>query len=169
MKDLEKTILNKLSEIYIFLILIVFPLVVDSTGYFHILEFKWNVYFLLTVSYLSITVLVFLYFLIVKKINFFKGKKLNTFQKLMIVFLIIQILSCFLSPYFSTYNLIVGSGRLEGLLVQSLYILSFLFLTLFAKFEKRYLLYFSFSSILFSLICILQYIGLIHLIYIKVE
>ena len=159
MKQLENTILNKLSEIYIFLILIVFPLVVDHTGYFHILEFKWNVFTLFTVSYIFITILVFLYFLIAKKINFFKGKKLSIFQKLMIIFLIINALSCFLSPYFSTHNLIIGSGRLEGLLVQVLYILSFLFLTFFAKLEKRYLLYFSISSILFSLICILQYIG----------
>ena len=67
MKQLENTILNKLSEIYIFLILIVFPLVVDHTGYFHILEFKWNVFTLFTVSYIFITILVFLYFLIAKK------------------------------------------------------------------------------------------------------
>lgn len=64
-----------------------------------------------------------------------------------------------MSPFFRKYNLFVGVGRGEGLINITLYCITFLFITLFGKFKKRFILYFSISSILLNLICILQYIG----------
>ncbi len=64
-----------------------------------------------------------------------------------------------MSPFFNKYNLFIGVGRGEGLINITLYCITFLFITLFGKFKKRFILYFSISSILLNLICILQYIG----------
>lgn len=50
-------------------------------------------------------------------------------------------------------------GRAEGLISITLYCLSFLNITIFGEFKKRYNIYFSMSSIMVSFIAILQYIG----------
>lgn len=50
-------------------------------------------------------------------------------------------------------------GRGEGLITIILYCLSFINVSLFANFKRRYILYFSVSSIIVSLISILQYVG----------
>lgn len=160
-KDLEKGkyILEVFSDIYIALTIILFPLIVDSTGFFHILECKWYTYLIIGGTYLISTILVYLYYLIFKKCNLLQQIKLSWIQKLSILFLIVNTISCFLSPYFNKANLFIGVGRGEGLIMITLYTLSFLFITLFSKFKKKYILYFSISSILLNFIAILQYIG----------
>lgn len=51
-------------------------------------------------------------------------------------------------------------GRGEGLITIILYCLSFINISMFGNFKRRYILYFSISSIIVSLISILQYVGL---------
>ena len=162
MKDLlkkEKTILEVLADIYIFTIILIFPLIVDKTGFFHILECKWYSYVTIATTYIGINVLVILYFLIFKKANIFKNTKFTIIQWLAVGFLVINVISCFISPFFKKYDLFMGVGRGEGLIAMSLYSLSFLCVSLFAKFKKRYITYFSISSILISSIEVLQYVG----------
>ena len=162
MKDLlkkEQTILEVVADIYIFAMILVFPLIVDKTGFFHILECKWYSYVTIATSYVGINILVILYFLIFKKVNIFKSVKFSIVQWLAIGFLVINVVSCFFSPFFSKYDLFMGVGRGEGLIAMSLYSLSFLFVSLFAKFKRRYITYFTISSILISFIEVLQYIG----------
>lgn len=163
MKDLvskEKTILEVMADIYIFIMILLFPLMVDKTGFFKILEFKWYLYVTIASTYVIINILLILYFLIFKKINIFKYYKIDIVGWLALSFLGINVISTFSSPFFKNYNLFIGVGRGEGLIVSSLYILSFLVLSLFAKFKRKYIVYFAFSSILISLIAIMQYIGL---------
>lgn len=159
LREKEGYILNLLTEIYIFVMVLCFPLIVDKTGFFHIFECKWYSYLCIALTYLIIVFIVYLYFLIFKKINYFKGKKLHIIQIMIIIFMIINIVSCFISPYFSRYNLFIGVGRGEGVIMMLLYGLTFLCITFFGKFSKRYFLYFAVSSILISLVAILQYIG----------
>lgn len=160
-KELEKEsiILETISDIYIFAILLIFPLMVDSTGFFHILECKWYSFITIACTYIFLSVGVILYFYIFKKVNYLKKIKLSIVQWLAIMYLLINILSCFLSPFFKNYNLFIGVGRGEGLIATSLYIITFLFITMFSKFKKKYITYFSISSILLNLIAVLQYIG----------
>lgn len=162
MKDLEKkekTILEVITDIYIFIMILIFPLIVDKTGFFHILECKWYSYVTIATTYILINIIVILYFLIFKKVNIFKNTKLTIIQWLAIGFLGINGVSCFTSPFFNKYDLFMGVGRGEGLIAMTLYTLSFLCVSLFAKFKKRYITYFSISSILISFIEVLQYIG----------
>ena len=150
--------LEKLTDIYIFIIIVIFPLIVDKTGFFRILECKYRCFLVISITYLTICIIFSIYSLI-KKINILKKRTVTRLQKIMILFLLVNIISCFSSPFFNKYNLFIGVGRKEGLIASSLYILSYLFISYFGKFKKRHILYFSISSILISLIAILQYIG----------
>ena len=154
-----KWILEVLSECYLFFIIILFPLVIGPLGYKNILEVKYYTYIYATIIYISIIILTLLYYLIIKKINFFKYLKLKKYHYFIILFLLINIISCIFSPY-KKYNLLLGLGRGEGLLNTILYTTSFIFISLFLKFNRKYLLYFSLSSILISFIAFLQYLGL---------
>lgn len=155
----EKNMLSKITEIYIIVMIIIFPICVDSTGFFKILECKYQYFLAINSIYISSIIITILYYLFFKKNNIFKEIKLSKIQWSVIVFLIINIISTFLSPFFKQYNLFVGVGRAEGLISITLYCLSFINITIFGKFKKRYILYFSIGSIIFNLIAILQYIG----------
>ena len=58
----EKKVLEVLSEIYIFIMIIIFPIMVDKTGFFHILECKWNYFVIISTSYISLNVLIIIYY-----------------------------------------------------------------------------------------------------------
>ncbi len=155
----EKSILDRITEIYICVIIMLFPLSIDSMGFFKILECKYRVFLGMSVSYIAINLIILIYYYIFHKIRYLKDVKLKKYQIAGIVFWIVNIVSCFLSPYFEDYNLFVGVGRAEGLITISLYCVTFLMITIFGKFRKRYITYFSISSICISFIAILQYIG----------
>lgn len=152
-------ILELLSEIYIAVMILIFPLIVNKTGFLNILECKWHSYLLIATIYIGSVIVIILYYRVIKVVNCLKGIKLTKAQWCIIMFLIINILSCCLSPFVKKYNLLIGVGRGEGLLMICLYSVTFLFISLFGKFKKRFLVYFSISSILVSTIIVLQTIG----------
>lgn len=161
MKELNKehNILEKISSIYIFFLLLIFPFIVDKTGFFRIFEVKWYSYIFVSSIYVILNFLVILYYLVFKKTNIFTKCKPTIIQWLALLFMLVNIISCFASPYFNKYNLYIGVGRGEGLIAMCLYSLSFIFVSLFVRFKKKYINYFVISSFFISLICILQYIG----------
>ena len=77
---------------------------------------------------------------------------------LALIYLLVLIISTLLSPY-KEYNLLIGSPRMEGLIVNIIYILSFLFISLTYKFNKKILDIFIIPSIIIGIIIIIQYIG----------
>lgn len=155
----EKKILEVISDIFIFTMLLIFPFIVDKTGFFNILECKWYSFVSIATTYVVINIMVILYYLFFKKVNIFKNKKFTIIQWLALSFLLVNTISCFISPFFKDYNLFIGVGRGEGLIVISLYTLTFIFASMFSKFKKRYINYFSITLVIMSLIEVLQYIG----------
>ncbi len=155
----EQSILEAIADIYIFIMILIFPLIVDKTGFFHILECKWYSYVTIATCYIVVNILIILYLLLFKKTNCFEKKKISIIQWLAISFFAINLVSCFISPFFKRYDLFIGVGRGEGLIAMTLYSMSFLFVSLFAKFKRNYIRFFSISSILISFIEVLQYIG----------
>lgn len=151
--------LDKLAEIYIFSIIIIFPLCVDSTGFFKILECKYRTFLFIGVTYIALNLIMIIYFYIFYKVKTFENIRLSKIQFAVLGFWGVNILATIFSPYNGKYNLLVGIGRGEGLINISLYCLTFLFVTMFGKFRKRYILYFSISSICLNTIAILQYVG----------
>ena len=157
-KNKISNLLAKITDIYIFIIIILFPLIVDKTGFFKILECKYRWFICISSIYIITTTTIYL-FSILRKDKLIERKKLSKIQYLAIIFLICNIISYLLSPYLKNYNLLIGVGRGEGLMTSTLYILTFLYVSYFGNFKKKYILYFSISSILVNLIAILQFIG----------
>ena len=151
--------LEIITEGFIIAIIMIFPMCVDSTGFFRILECKYRCFLVINAIYISSLIIAFLYYLLFQKTNLLRDIKFNKIHWILISFLGVNVISTFISPFFSKYNLFVGVGRAEGLISITLYSLSFLNITLFGKFKRRYILYFSISSILINIISILQYIG----------
>ena len=58
----EKKCLSKVTEAFIITILIIFPLLVDSTGFFKILEFKYRCFLVINAIYISVVTLIIIYF-----------------------------------------------------------------------------------------------------------
>lgn len=152
--------LEILTDIFIFYILLIFPFIIDKTGYFHIFECKWNYFKLGSVVYILLTFFIIMYYLIIKKVNLFTNKKIKKFQIFLFIYLLICIISAFTSPYKDNYNIIIGLGRKEGLLVNLMYIITFFFITFFGKYKKNHLLFLTISAFIESIICFFQYLGI---------
>jgi len=159
LKTAEQNVLSIITEIYIACIIIIFPLIVDKTGFFRILECKYRFYTSISIVYILAIISTIVAMYVIKKKNVLKNIKITKVQVAVIVFWIINAFSCFLSPYFKDYNLFIGVGRGEGLINITLYCVTFLFITMFGKFKKRYLIYFTISSILITSVAVLQYVG----------
>ena len=153
-----KHLIESITNVYIFLMIIIFPLIVDKTGFFKILECKWYSYVAITTIYILFIIIINIFYLITKKIKLYK-KRITIIEWSAIIFLILNILSFVFSPYLKKYNLLLGVGRGEGMIVSALYILSFLFISHFGKFNKKHIIYFSISSIIVSGIGVLQFVG----------
>lgn len=153
-----KKLLTNITNIYITIIFILFPLIVNENGYEKILEIKYFSFLSISFLYLLFNLLILIYFFAFEKVNIFKEYKIKRIHKIAILFLFINFVSTVLSPY-KEFNLIKGIGRGEGLLNVFLYVSIFINISIFGKFEKKHLNLFSISSILVSTICLLQYIG----------
>ena len=156
---IKQNIFSLLTEIYVVVIVVIYPLIVDKTGFFKILECKYRYFVFIASTYIALMLILVIYNMIFDKDKLKESVKFGKVQLTILVFLLLNIISCILSPYFKDYNLLVGIGRGEGLISMFLYCFSFLLISMFGKFNKRYILYFVISSILISSICIIQYIG----------
>ncbi len=155
----KNNILEKITDIYIFIIIILFPIIIDNTGYFHILECKWKAFFFIFIFYLLALIIGLIINKIKTKTSYLKTIHLNKIQYSLLILLLVVFISYLISPFSRTNNLLIGAGRGEGLIITTFYILSALLISIFGKFKKKYLLYFSISSILVSFIGLLQYLG----------
>lgn len=156
---IKQNLFSLLTEIYVAIIVIIYPLIVDSTGFFKILECKYRYFVFIASTYIALMVILVIYNMIFDNDKLKESVKFGKVQLTILVFLLLNIISCMLSPYFKEYNLFVGIGRGEGLISIALYSVSFLLISMFGRFNKRYIFYFVISSILISSICIIQYIG----------
>ena len=91
----EKNILSKITEIYIIVMVMIFPLCVDSTGFFRILEAKYSYFLIINAIYISAIIITIFYYLLFKKTNIFKEIKFHKIQWAVVGFLIINIISTF--------------------------------------------------------------------------
>lgn len=156
MKD---NILNKITQYYLMVMIIIFPLIVGPKGYENILEIKYYFFIVLSTTYFLLSTIIYFYFLIIKNNNLLKNKKMLVLDYLVLLYLLVNILSVAFSPY-KSFNLMKGLGRGEGLFITIIYTLNYFFITKLGKLDKKIFIYFSISSILVSLIGCLQFWGL---------
>ena len=76
----KSNILEKITDIYIFIIIVVFPIIVDKTGYYHILECKWKAFFYIFIFYVLALIIGLIINKIKTKSNYLKTIKLNKIQ-----------------------------------------------------------------------------------------
>ena len=60
-KKNNDNILSRITNIYIFIIIVIFPLLVDKTGFFKILECKYKYFLILSITYLILTTIIYIY------------------------------------------------------------------------------------------------------------
>ena len=77
----EKNILSKITEIYIIVMVMVFPLCVDSTGFFRILEAKYSYFLVINAIYISAIIITIFYYMLFRKTNIFKEIKFHKIIK----------------------------------------------------------------------------------------
>ena len=156
---IERKSLANVTEVFLCFIILLFPFWVDKTGFFKILEVKWSIHLIASIAYISTCITILMYFSFCRGVNPFKNIKIGKVQVFILLFGVVAAISTLLSPYFGEYNLFIGTGRGEGLINILLYTISFLCVSSFLEFKKRYVTYFSISSLIFSFICVLQYFG----------
>ena len=150
-------LLNKITNIYLIYILIFFILLIDNSIYSNILVFKWNMYVIVSVVYILLILIITMYKILNKSINI-KDFKFNKVYIFALIYLFIMIISTVLSPY-KNYNLLIGSPRMQGLIVNIIYIFSFIVVSLTYKFNKNILYIALLPSIVLGIIIIVQKIG----------
>ena len=147
-------LLNKITNMYLYLLFIIFVLSIDKTGYHDILNFKWNIYVYTTAVYILIILIITMIKIINKSISI-KEFKFNKVYIFALIYIFAMIISCVLSPYRNT-NLYIGSARMEGLIVNTVYVISFIIISLTYKFNKKILYAVLFPSIIMGIIIIIQ-------------
>ena len=115
-------LLNKITNVYLIYILVLFILLVDKSGYRNILVFKWNMYVIVSVVYILLILIITMFKILNKSISI-KEFKFNNVYIFALIYLLLMIISTLLSPY-KSYNLLIGSPRMQGLIVNIIYIVS---------------------------------------------
>ena len=164
-QSLEKA-LGKLAAIAAVVILLIFPLYVRDF-YFDILNAKYQFYY---ITMLAVFVIAFIIFVvhIIQDFRYEDGKNVKAmFKNFSIkkmplshifasIFLIVCIISTLQSQYL--YESFWGNeGRYTGLFLLYIYVLSFLFISIFLKLKKRYLNLFLIAGMLACIFGITDY------------
>jgi len=147
-------LLNRITNIYLIYIFIFFILIIDQSGYSNILVFKWNMYVIFSIIYILAMLIIAMFKILNKSIsiNEFRFNKVYIFA---LIYLLLMIISTIISPY-KNYNLIIGSPRMQGLLVNIIYIISFIIVSLTYKFNKNILYVVLLPSIVLGILIIIQ-------------
>ena len=89
---LGNKILNVASEVFVAVMIMLFPLLVDETGFFRILEAKWYSHLTIVCTYVFVVLSVLIYFYLVKGVNLLKGKKFTKGKIFAFAFLLINVI-----------------------------------------------------------------------------
>ena len=141
-----------ITGIYIALMLTVFLLWFDKTGYRAITAAKLRVFFVLSGLYIVSAVTA----AIVGK-SLPKPKELSAVQWLVIAYMLITLLSAACSPHSAKSWL--GATRYEGAITISVYCIVFLLVSLYGRAGKWMLWPLGISAVLMSTVCIIQLCG----------
>ena len=147
-------LLNKITNIYLYFVLVVFILLMDNTGYYNILKVKWNIYVYTSVIYIVVILLIIAFKILNHSISI-KEFKFNKVYAFALIYVFSLILSCLFSPY-KNNNFLIGSFRMEGLIVNIIYVISFIVVALTYKFNKKIIYVVLIPSIIMGLIIIVQ-------------
>lgn len=148
-----------ITDLYLCILLIVYPLWVQPGGYTDITEAKYSFFTLSAIIYITAMLLILAELLLIGKSReiIAKFRQFSMTQICILAYVICCIISALLSEYSSKVWL--GAGRYEGLKTILLYAALFFLISYFGKFKKWYL--YLLGTVVFAntVISVLQYAG----------
>ena len=131
---------ERASQIYAWVILVIFPLILSPETYYNTTETKFYVFVALTGLYaVSCLVIGFLYMPGKRRGRYLRektGVKLTAPQIVLLAYVLWAVISTLASPYPSLF---IGQSRYEGLLSILLYALAFLLLSFWGEYTDAYI------------------------------
>lgn len=153
--------LQKLTSVYIVLLITVFLFYFDSHGYLAIAEAKLSAFHIICGGYIILAFLILLEGLLIGQLtpDFFRTllRQSSWTQRLILLYLLLTLLSALFSPYGKAAW--TGVSRHEGALTIAVYCLCFLFVSNFGKAERWMLHAFAVSVFVFCCLCMVQLYG----------
>lgn len=157
MKSRKKNPYSYVTSVYLCL-LILYLLWFDDFGLTKITAAKRNAFYVLCAVYFASVLLIFLYRLLSKKSRFSDlaafFRQTSWTQRLIGLYLLFTVISSLLSPYRS--SVLLGAGRMEGLLTILCYGIGFLLISSFAQTKRWMLWLFASVTVIFCLLGFLQ-------------
>ena len=149
-----QTTAQRLTGIYLYLMLTVFPLWCGFGGYRSIVDAKYPLFLLLCGLY-AVAMTLLTRRTLRSPAALWRGASWT--QRLIVIYLLFTWLSALLSPHFP--ETLVGVSRHEGALTITLYCLCFLFVSVYGRAERGMLCAFGVTVLLFCILCICQLHG----------
>lgn len=154
-------IFEKLSAVYLLLMLSAFLLYPGTGGYAEMTKEKWKAYLLLTGLFLAVSILLRAELALVAGYKLQTPRRfwqrLNLVQKLIIVYWGLSLLSAVVSV--DRRTAFFGNARCEGLIAITLYCGSFLMISLYGKPDKLLLAVFGAAMTANCILCLIQLAG----------
>ena len=155
-QDQSRSILNKITDVYLFLLLSLFILICGP--YEYIVFIKYFLFLLICGGYVAIISVILLYLLLFgDRRHFFANSNNNIFLFSIFFYILFTFLSALRSPY--EYNYWIGMSRYEGLLTQILYMMSMVYVSIFGHLRKKHIFVFGITMVLFCIISLIQLNG----------
>ncbi len=148
-----------ITDVYLSIMFLIFPLFVGSRGYLNITEVKYNLFKWATIFYIAVMLLTLIEVSLIGKYSeiIAKLRQFSITKACVIGYAICCCISALVSEYRSKVWL--GAGRYEGLGTILLYAALFFFVSYFGKFKKWYLYLFGVVVLVNTAISVMQYAG----------
>ena len=162
MQDKCQNKLNIISSVYIYLMLTLFLIFMPLGFYVGLTISKFLFFSIATITFLVMVVLTRLFYAV--KGYGFSGSWSRTSwaQMAFVVFVLVMLVSSAFSPYKD--NILMGSGRYEGLFTWLLYIVAFILISRYSKLSIGHILAFAGTICFICIISIIQYFG-VNILY----
>lgn len=146
---------EKVTDIYVFVMLLLFPLIVGIKGYSDIEKTKAYFFFITTGLWLLSLILIL-------SIEIFKKKGHNIKFNLSYAFILLFLVISFISALFSSYKpeTFLFIGRYEGFITTLLYVLIFLGISLFTKPKRIFMWGMGISLSLCLIVSVIQLLNI---------
>lgn len=155
MKTTSARVQQIITKTYIILLTTAFLVYTGPQGYTKITASKFSAYFLLTCGYIVIMSIL----AVMELRGSLSGliKKLGWAQKSAVLYLALTWVSALASPFWP--DTVLGVSRYEGALTITLYVISFLFISIYGKGDRILLWVFAAAVTAESILCIVQMAG----------
>lgn len=150
---------EKITDVYLCVLLLIYPLWFGLGGYANITEAKYGFFKWSALIYIAVIVLITLELLLIGKAwDTIAGiRRLSVTQICVLAYVLCCCLSAVMSKYGS--KVWIGAGRYEGLSTILLYAAIFMLVSCFGKFKKWHLYLLGAAILINTLIGVLQYAG----------